>query len=130
MARASLFLVVALVAACASPTPRERLGRLGVPYSAEMFVAQAGEGDGEVVELFLDSGMPPNVRNKEGITAITNAAAAGYANVVNLLIAKGAAVEPHNAPGLTPLTAASWAGHTDVVEALLAHGADPNAVDG
>src|SRR6185295_4176369 len=41
---------------------RKELGQLLVPYSAESFVKQAGEGDSIAVRLFLAAGMNPNVK--------------------------------------------------------------------
>ena len=42
------------------------LGEL--PFVADAFVAQAGEGDRQAVELFLASDMPVDTRNKDGVT--------------------------------------------------------------
>src|SRR5213596_1232309 len=109
--------------------PRERLGRLGVAYSADTFVAQAGEGDADVVEIFLASGMSADARDKRGITALMNAAAGGHSAVVNLLLDKGAKPNGASGDGSTPLMAASWNGYDDVVAKLLEKGADANARD-
>src|SRR5207237_1329684 len=99
-------LAAALSAGCVLTEPRQRLAELGVAYSADAFVAQAGEGDRKAVDLFLASGMPVDVKNADGVTALTNAAAGGHLSVVQLLLKRGAKTDPEKPDGLTPLTAA------------------------
>src|SRR5947199_5645237 len=115
-----LLLAPVLAAACAWTDPREHLARLAVPYTADAFVAQAGEGDRTAAELFLASCMPADVKDKDGMTALTSAAAGGHLAVVNLLLKKGANPNPPSPEGMTPLTAASWIGRADIVDALAA----------
>jgi len=131
-ARACLWvLVLAGASGCALfEDPREELARLGVPYSAEALIAQAGEGDVRAVELLLDSGMPPDVKDTHGINALTNAAAGGHVAVVEALLRADASADVANPAGPTPLTAAAWGGHREIVETLLEHGASVNARDG
>ena len=62
-------------------------------YSADAFVAQAGEGDVTAVNLFFDSGMPADIRDERGNAALTNAAAGGHLPVVTELLKKGAAAD-------------------------------------
>ena len=58
--------------------PRTELGKLGVSYSADAFVRQAGEGDVRAVQLFLGTGMAPDTKDAHGVTALTNASAGGH----------------------------------------------------
>jgi ankyrin repeat protein len=109
--------------------PRHQLAALGIGYSSEAFVEQAGQGDAAAVSLFLDIGMSPDARNAKGVTALTNAAAGGQLAVVQRLLDKGADATLPATDGPTPLTAAAWGGHAKVAEALLDAGADPNATD-
>src|SRR5688572_21519189 len=44
-----------------SNDPRAALAKIGVPYSADALVAQAGEGDLRAVQLLLESGIAPDV---------------------------------------------------------------------
>src|SRR5574337_870748 len=58
--------------------PRDRaraeLDRLPVPYTIDAFVDAAERGDARVVGLFIAAGLDVNGRNREGITALAQAA--------------------------------------------------------
>jgi uncharacterized protein len=80
------------------------------------------------IEALLRAGADPNVRDREGTTALYRAAVAGDEAAVCVLLAAGADPDLESvaeSEGL-PICAASAWGHLGVVRELLAHGADPN----
>ncbi len=81
----------------------------------------------EVIELFIDSGVDVNVKDKDGNTALHEAAIKGYLDIVRWLIGNGADVNVENSDGGdTALHLAALHGHTDVVKVLIWNGADLN----
>ena len=62
--------------------------------------------------------------DKDGNTALHDAARYGHTNVATLLLDRGATVESKDKFGYTALHDAAWNGHTDVATLLLDRGAD------
>jgi ankyrin repeat protein len=131
MRLASTAALCVLTVACGFPghDPREELAKIGVAYSPDALVAQAGAGDTRAVELLLASGMHPGTADKAGSTALLNASAGGYPDVVRMLLDHGADPNQAGPHYMTPLMAASWTGNVDVVKALLAKGASVEPTD-
>ena len=69
---------------------REQLSALKVPYTEEAFVSSAARGDDRVVDLFLDSGLSPDAKNRDGFTALMWSAGQDHLSVVKKLLARGA----------------------------------------
>ncbi|WP_420490427.1 ankyrin repeat domain-containing protein [Neobacillus niacini] len=69
---------------------REELAKLNISYSPNDFVKAAENNDMRVVDLFIKSGMEPNVQNDNGQTALLNATMKENAEMVKLLINEGA----------------------------------------
>ncbi len=92
--------------------------------------SSSSRGDTEyvaAVELLLERGADPNLRDKYGQTALHAAANFGRTATVRLLLAGGAEVDARALDGATPLLfACSW-GHESIVDLLLEAGADPGA---
>ena len=108
----------------AADRPENRLGRMGVHFSAEDFVKYAGRGEKEITALFLAAGMAPDsYRQNDGFTPLHAAAAYGRTPVVRLLADKGADLNARDKDGQTPLMKAVWNNQADVVAALLQKGA-------
>jgi uncharacterized protein len=121
----ALLSLLAVVSGCSRwRDPRDVLVRLGVPYTTDAWIGQAGAGDTKAVAAFLAAGMDANARDDGRNSALMNAAAAGHADVVRLLLDAGAQVNVMNATSMTPLAAAILNDHADVVTLLLDHGAD------
>jgi ankyrin repeat protein len=69
---------------------RTALGQMALPFTADAFVASAGNGDATAVKLFVTAGMDSNAQAADGSTALANAAFNGSVPVVNLLLDAGA----------------------------------------
>jgi ankyrin repeat protein len=102
---------------------------------AMMVVAADGWGDEEVsdsVKFVLDLGADPNGKDKEGWTALLQAADSGYPSAARLLLDRGADVNAKcSCPGIldggwTPLMLAIKVRSHEVVETLLDRRADVN----
>ena len=91
----------------------------------------AGEGKEEVLQFLLDKGVPVDIRNKYGVTALCSAAWFGQYDTAKMLIQRGANVNDHvtNLDLRTPLHSAAYQGNVKLVELLLDHGADINALE-
>ncbi len=86
-------------------------------------------GFNEVVRFLIEKGADVNAYDKDGSTALINAAIYGLADNVQTLIEKGADVNAKNNGGVRALTYAAMYGHTDVVRLLIKNGANVNAKD-
>jgi hypothetical protein len=73
---------------------RKKIEALGIGYSEDNFFKYVQSGDREVVELFLDAGLPSDIRNAERIPAVLVANRSGQVDVARLLLARGAPPEP------------------------------------
>ena len=91
-----------------------------------------------IVELLLDRGVDPAARDRDDMTALHWAAAAGALPAVQLLLARGAPLEVENCWGGTVLSSTLFfarnqpmegADYAAVVAALVAAGADASRVD-
>jgi hypothetical protein len=108
---------------------RAKLAQKNLPYSEAAFTKVVAEGDTGAVDLFLASGMKPDVRDATGRTALMNAASRGSNNISQKLLSKGADVNASDATGSTALMEAALGGHKETTKVLLDNGADVNRVD-
>jgi len=67
-----------------------------------------------------------NVRDKDGGTALSNAALAGQLEVVNFLVEQGANVNSQANDGNSPLHSAAFLGRLEIVQVLVQQGANVN----
>jgi ankyrin repeat protein len=72
-----------------------------------MMHGPAGRGNGPVLETMLAAGFDPNVKDKDGVTALHRAAKAGSAEAVRVLLKHGASV--NNLDGMFSGTPLLWA---------------------
>lgn len=79
------------------------------------------------MEVLLDHGADPSLKDRHSRSALHRAAAAGHLPAVQLLAAWGAEVVAGDSLGLTPLHHAARGGHVDVASHLLDRGAQVNA---
>ena len=103
---------------------RKELAELGVEFTAPVFNASAENGDIVVVELFLTTGMNPDITDESGMTPLMRAAGKNNLSVARALLDSGAKVDPRQGNLTTPLDLAAEQGHTEMVELLLRAGAE------
>lgn len=102
---------------CPGPSPaRARAG----PCLCLPFVLQD-------MEVLLDHGADPNLKDRHSRSALHRAAAGGHLPAVQLLAAWGAELDARDSLGLTPLHHAARGGHVEVASHLLDRGAQVNA---
>ncbi|MCF7806097.1 MAG: ankyrin repeat domain-containing protein [Simkaniaceae bacterium] len=100
--------------------------------ATSVLTAPSGNGDLEVVEMFLDAGANPNGRESSGyIPPLIAAAGNGRLDVVEKLLAKGADVniKGRGMLGWTALIYAADGSHLPVMEMLIDKGADMDEED-
>jgi len=107
---------------------REELKRRGIDYSAKAFMDVVSKDNTDVMMVFLDAGMDPNVRGEFGQSALMKMAYSGNDSAVSLLLTRGADLSLADDEGLT---AVHWAARSPFgyksVKVLLDHGSDPNS---
>jgi ankyrin repeat protein len=108
---------------------RAELKRKGVKYDKETFLKSAEDGDTDLVKLFLDAGMDPNITDEENQTPLMRAATTGTPRLVKILIARGADVNARDWNNATALALAAWVGNSESILILLDAGADINAIE-
>jgi ankyrin repeat protein len=84
------------------------------------------EGHASIVQLLVNEGANPNVRNIDGETALHLAASIGYQHCAEALIAAGARTSLKTKAGKTALELATQMGHLDIVSLL--EGAEVDSV--
>ena len=93
-----------------------------IPY----YYAAARTGDNEVISEFLNAGLPIDVKNHKGYTALMIATYNGQKNVVNTLIKEGAYVCAQDNKGNTALMAAVFRGEFSIAKTLMSEDCDEN----
>jgi len=128
----ALVLVLSVSSRAFPQSPEEaqkELQRLNIPYTSEEFIRRARQGDEAAVDLFLDAGIDPDIRDKHGRTALVLATREGNMDVIKTLLDKGADIDARKEGGWTSLTWAASEGYFEVVQLLLESGADVDAED-
>lgn len=97
-----------------------------IDWSKDSFLQWVREGNYEMAQFFLATGMDPDVKDNYDATALMLAAKDGHVRVAQVLLDKGANVNAQSFDLVTALMAAAYAGHADIVEMFLAAGADYN----
>ncbi|MFH9617084.1 ankyrin repeat domain-containing protein [Streptomyces pratensis] len=87
----------------------------------------ARQGRTEELLEFFDHGLPVDVQDVQGNTAIMLAAYHGHAETVRALIGRGADVDLRNGRDQSPVAGALFKGEDAIVAALIAAGADLDA---
>ena len=113
---------------------KRQLGGLGYEFKPEAFFQAIGERNVAAVELFLQAGMSPNIKNDQGRYALNHAvlscgqdAATASAVIVALVKAKGDVKTKDPDNKTTPLVGAVQSCSVDAVDALIAAGSDLSA---
>ncbi len=98
----------------------------GFNFTEDDFFKAIKQADAPAVKLFLQGGMNPNIKNKQGETVMTMAAA--YADVPTVkILAEKADLNERDALGNMPLFAAIKKPRDEIFSYLLEKGADPNS---
>jgi hypothetical protein len=112
----------------------QKLGGLGYEFKPETFFHAIGDRNVAAVELFLQAGMSPNVKNEQGRYALNHAvfgcgadAASGSAVVVALVRGKADVKTKDPDNKTTALVGAVQSCTVDAVNALIAAGSDLSA---
>jgi len=112
---------------------KKELSDKKIQYNEQSFVKAVEDQNMDVVELFIEAGMSPNVMAANGSPLVT-AAATGNLEIAKLLLEKGADIniKSKDKGNLTPLFAAILGNgkekeKQDTVKFLLEKGADVNA---
>ncbi len=92
-------------------------------------VLNAAMSSSAALQAVLSQGISVNVADRDGETALMEAADRGNLQAVRNLISAGANVNSRDEDGETALMIAADDGHTAIVQALIAAGADVNARD-
>src|SRR5436190_9221563 len=113
---------------------KRQLGALGYEFRPDAFFQAIGDRNVAAVNLFLQAGMSPNVKNEQGRYALNHAvlfcaqdASAASAIIVALLNAKGDVKTKDPDNKTTPLVGSVQSCTVDAVEALIAAGSDLSA---
>jgi len=99
---------------------------------AEQVFDRARQGDAEMLERLLVSGLPVNLRNHKGDTLLMLASYHGHHAAVRVLLAHGADPLIANDNGQLPIAGAAFKGDLAMIQLLLEHGVpvDAAAQDG
>lgn len=103
------------------------LSRDDVEKLTTMAIDLARRGESTELLEFFDHGLPINVQDAGGNTALMMSAYHGHAEAVRGLIARGADVDLRNARDQSPIAGAIFKGEDEIVRMLLAAGADLDA---
>ena len=93
----------------------------------ELAMHFAREGMTEQLAGFVEHGLPVDVQDEEGNTALMLAAYHGHAGTVQMLIERGADVDLRNNRNQAPVAGALFKGEDEVVRLLVGAGADLDA---
>ncbi|MFJ8751607.1 ankyrin repeat domain-containing protein [Streptomyces sp. NPDC102441] len=104
------------------PLSEEQTSRLVV-----IVMDLARQGRAEELLEFFDHGLPVDVRDQQGNTALMLAAYHGRTETVRALVARGADVDLRNARDQSPVAGALFKGEDAIVGVLVAAGADLDA---
>ena len=98
---------------------------LGISWHAESLAQCVRDGDTKAVELFIDSGFPPDIREKTGVPMLCLAARSKHLSIVELLLERGADIDAQSDDrGYSPLMDAAQQGDARLLRFLLEKGAD------
>lgn len=82
----------------------------------------------ENTKLLLEHGADANVKQNDGLAALTIASGGGLVEITRLLLSYGADANAKEDHGITALMVCSQKGHTEIPKLLLSHGAEVNSM--
>lgn len=125
-------LAVLALPACTKPAEDalKRLTRAGQSPTPEDFVKAAGQGDVELVGVFLQAGIDRDAQDGRGYTALIQASENGRKEVVRALLQEGVKTDLQTSEGNTALIAAAGNDQFDCVRLLIEANAGVNLKNG
>jgi ankyrin repeat protein len=99
------------------------LHALGTPATQSGFFEATKTGNITALRLFLEAGVPVEIRNQEDWTALMSTAYGGHENIVSWLLRKGAEVNNVEQGGNTALHWAAFSGRLACCEVLVTNDA-------
>ncbi|KAK3891185.1 hypothetical protein Pcinc_004903 [Petrolisthes cinctipes] len=106
-------------------------GIQSVTFSSDVqLMDAAAKGAYDEIDTLLNSGVNPNLKNHDGLTALHQCCIDGSEEMVSLLLMFGADVNVTDRDLWTPLHAAATCGHFKVVVLLVQSGADLTIING
>jgi hypothetical protein len=106
---------------------RSALLERGISLHTDSLAVCIGEGDVQAVELFLDAGFNPDLRDRHGVPLLCLAARGKHRKVAACLLERGASIDLQSEDrGYSALMYAALAGDPGLVAFLLEKGADPD----
>ncbi|PKL23462.1 MAG: hypothetical protein CVV47_14590 [Spirochaetae bacterium HGW-Spirochaetae-3] len=104
---------------------KSALLELGISWHAESFAQCVRDGDTKAAELFIESGFPPDIREKTGVPMLCLAARHKHLSIVELLLEHGADIDVQSDDrGYSPLMDAAQQGDGRLLRYLLDKGAN------
>jgi hypothetical protein len=100
------------------------------PGVGDVLATMARAGNLQLLRSFIEAGVPVDMQNRQGTTALAEASAAGRIEVVKALLTLGANPDVHTADGVALLDDALAKGYLDVEHALRARHAAVAAGEG
>jgi ankyrin repeat protein len=107
---------------------KNRLAEMGIEFDEQSFLSHVVQNQPEVVNLFIEAGMDPNVA-VEDKTVLLEACRRGYIEVGLALIEAGADVDAKDGYGVTCLMFSAITGSNELILKMIEKGADVNAKD-
>jgi hypothetical protein len=105
---------------------KDELERLGIRFTPDQMMKAVESDDPARVILFLNAGMPVDVRDSREWTPLMVAAFHGREEAARALVEHGASIHAHDRDGYAPLHWAALSGYEAVVGLLIDKRADVN----
>ncbi|MBU0937230.1 MAG: ankyrin repeat domain-containing protein [Spirochaetes bacterium] len=108
---------------------KSELLEMGISWHTDALFQSVKDGNIMAIELFLDSGFLPDVRDKHGVPLLCQAARSRHLSIIKLLLERGASIDMQSDDrGYTALMDATQAGDADTVHFFLSQGANPDKI--